>query len=136
MMTILARALVVWIVLLIGAIANGAVREYAFVPRMGETAGHVLSTLTLCFAIFLLSWLTIGWIRPLSARDAWAVGSLWLSLTLSFEFLAGHYVFGHPWRRLVGDYNVFRGRVWILVLVTTVVAPVAAAAARGLLRPL
>jgi hypothetical protein len=47
----LVRALVVWIVLLVTAIANGAVRELAFVPRIGEAAGHVLSTLTLCAAI-------------------------------------------------------------------------------------
>jgi hypothetical protein len=81
-----------------------------------------------------LSWLTIGWIRTVSARDAWTVGSVWLSLTLAFEFLAGHYVFGHPWRRLLADYDVSRGRIWVLVLVTTVVAPVVTAAARRLPR--
>ena len=133
-MIALVRAVTVWIVLLITAVANGAVREFAFVPRMGEATGHVLSTVTLCFAILLLSWLTIGWIRPRSARDAWTVGVLWLFLTLAFEFLAGRYVFGHPWRRLLADYNVLRGRVWILVLVTTLVAPVVTAAARGLHR--
>jgi hypothetical protein len=130
----LVRAFVVWIVLLVTAIANGAVRELAFVPRIGEAAGHILSTLTLCAAIPLLSWLTIGWIRPVSARDAWTVGGVWLSLTLAFEFLAGHYVFGHPWRRLLADYDVSRGRIWVLVLVTTVVAPVVTSAARGLPR--
>ena len=129
----LTRALLVWIALLVAVIANGAVREFALVPRTGEAAGHVLSTLTLCAAILVLSWLTIGWIRPLSARDAWTIGAFWLSLTLGFELLAGHYVFGHPWHRLLADYNVVGGRVWILVLVTTAVAPAVTAAARGLL---
>jgi hypothetical protein len=132
MAPMLTRALIVWLGLLIVAVANGAVREFAIVPRTGEIAGHVVSTLTLCAAILLLSWLTIGWVDPPSARDAWAVGALWLALTLAFELLAGHYVFGHPWSRLLDDYNVFRGRVWILVLVTTAVAPVVMAAARGL----
>jgi len=60
------------------------------------------------------------------------IGVLWLVLTLAFEFLAGHYVFGNPWSRLWTDYDVLRGRIWILVLVTTLVAPVIAARIRGL----
>jgi hypothetical protein len=46
-----------------------------------------------------------------------------LGLTVGFEFLAGHYLFGNPWRRLLEDYNVVRGRVWMLVLLTTALAP-------------
>ena len=39
-MIALVRAVTVWIVLLITAVANGAVREFAFVPRMGEATVH------------------------------------------------------------------------------------------------
>ena len=45
-------------------------------------------------------------------------GIMWVALTVAFEFLAGHYVFGNSWKRLTADYNVFRGRIWILVLLT------------------
>jgi hypothetical protein len=51
------------------------------------------------------------------------VGILWAVLTVAFEFLAGHYAFGHPWPELLADYDLLRGRVWLLVLVTTLVAP-------------
>jgi hypothetical protein len=50
------------------------------------------------------------------------VGIAWLLLTVAFEFLAGHYLFHNPWARLLEDYNVFRGRIWVLVLLTTLVA--------------
>ena len=46
-----------------------------------------------------------------TTRDAWTIGALWLTLTLAFEFLAGHYVFRTSWRQLLADYNVFRGPV-------------------------
>jgi hypothetical protein len=130
----LTRAVVVWSILLGLAVANGALREMLLIPKLGASAGHVLSTITLCAAILLLSWFAVPWIHPSSWVDARAIGALWLALTLAFEFLAGHYLFGTPWSRLLADYNVFRGRVWILVLVTTALAPILAGYARGLLR--
>jgi hypothetical protein len=51
------------------------------------------------------------------------LGVLWVGLTLAFEFLAGHFLFRVPWSRLAADYNVARGRIWMLVLVATLVAP-------------
>jgi hypothetical protein len=125
------RALIVWLGILVLAFANGAARELWIIPRAGELPGHVVSTVALCLAILVTSWFSIDWIRPLTGKDAWAVGAGWLTLTLAFEFLAGHYLFGNPWSRVLADYNVLRGRIWILVLATTVLAPAFAASARG-----
>jgi hypothetical protein len=44
-------------------------------------------------------------------------------MTLGFEFLAGHYLFGKPWPVLVADYNLLRGRVWLFVPLVTLLAP-------------
>jgi hypothetical protein len=129
----LSRALAVWLILLALAFANGAIREVWILPKTGELAGHALSSLTLCLAILVLAWFAIPWIGPRSSRQAWEVGGLWVGLTLAFEFLAGHYVFGNPWHRLLADYNVFRGRIWVLVVVTTALAPLLTAYAHGLL---
>ena len=52
------------------------------------------------------------------------IGAGWVVLTLAFEFLAGHYLFANSWERLLADYNVAQGRIWILVLITTLLAPV------------
>jgi hypothetical protein len=53
---------------------------------------------------------------------------------LAFEFLAGHYLFGNPWERLLADYNIFRGRVWVTVLLLQLFGPFFAAKVRGLLK--
>ena len=125
------RALFVWFGLLALAIINGGIREALIIPRTGELAGHALSTIMLCVLILALAWLTIRWMRPASAGGAWRIGGLWVLLVLTFEFLAGHYLFGTSWNELLADYNVARGRIWPLVLVTTVAAPYVAGTVRG-----
>lgn len=119
----LVRSVVVWVAILVVAIANGAARVAWIIPTAGERLGHVLSTFTLCIAILLVSSLTMGWIGATTREDAVRIGLLWLVMTLGFEFLGGHFLFGAPWSQLVADYNVLGGRVWILVLVTTAIAP-------------
>ena len=133
--TAVIRALVVWFGLLGLAIINGGVREALIIPRTGELAGLAISTISLCALILALAWLTIGWMAPASSRGAWQIGGLWVVLVLAFEFLAGHYLFGTPWSELLADYNVMRGRIWPLVLVTTFVAPYVAGSMRGMWSP-
>lgn len=127
----LIRAAAIWLVLMVLAIANGVTRNALITPRVGEHAGHVISTVILCGLIFLAAWLAIDWIGPGGARQAFFVGVLWVGMTAAFEFLVGHYVFGHSWEKLLADYNLARGRVWILVLLSTLLAPYVAARARG-----
>jgi hypothetical protein len=129
------RAFAVWLVIVVVAMINGGIRQAFISPRTGDTAAHAISTVTLCVAILVLCWISIGWMRPTTARDAWRIGALWVMLTVAFEFLAGHYVFGSPWHRLVADYNIFRGRIWVLVLITTATAPWLVARSRNLESP-
>lgn len=105
------------------AMLNGGLRQLILIPRLGESGGHVLSTLILAGAILGVTWFTLPWLHPTSPAAAWGIGALWLSLTVAFEFLAGHYLFHQPWSTLLADYNLARGRIWILVLVVTLLAP-------------
>jgi hypothetical protein len=45
---------------------------------------------------------------------------------------SAHYLFGHPWSKLLADYDVRLGRVWVFVLLATALAPRWAAGARHL----
>ena len=121
------RAIVVWLFLSVVAVINGIFRNSLITPRTGEYVGHVISTVILCALIFLVTWLLIRWIAPDSYGEAVMIGILWFLMTVSFEFLAGHYLFGNSWERLFADYNIAGGRVWALVLITTLVAPMCSA---------
>jgi len=124
------RSVVVWCFFVVLAILNGALRNTVLTPRLGEFKGHISSTVILCAAILIVTWLTIGWVRPVNSSDALLIGGGWVLMTVAFEFLAGHYVFRSAWTTLLADYDLFAGRVWVLVLVTTAFAPLLMARAR------
>jgi hypothetical protein len=130
---VILRALALWLALCGVAIVNGTVRQFLLVPRLGANAGHLASSVSLSLLILLVAWLGIRWIGPGAARQAWAVGAVWVLATVAFEFLVGHYLFRNPWSKLLADYDVRQGRVWVLVLIATALAPRWAAGVRGLL---
>jgi hypothetical protein len=129
------RALVVWLLLVILAILNGFFRAAVLIPGVGEHAGHVISTILLSILILVTAWFTIGWIHPATLYSAALVGFVWLGLTVLFEFGAGHFIFHQPWEKLIADYDLTKGRIWVLVLLITVKAPALAAWARGMFKP-
>jgi hypothetical protein len=120
----IVRSLLIWLVILILANLNGIFRQTILLPRMNELAAYAISTVLLSVLVFVAAWLAMSWIGPVSIGEAWIIGVLWLLLTLGFEFLVGHYLFGNPWEKLLADYNVAQGRIWPLVLLTVLVAPV------------
>jgi hypothetical protein len=130
---VIARALVIWIGILLLASLNGAMRDLLLAPRLGDPVARAISTLALSAIVVLVTWLSIRWIGPASARAAFVIGAFWTLLTLAFEFLGGRYVFGKPWATLLADYDLTRGRIWVLVLVVTLLAPLLVARARGVL---
>jgi hypothetical protein len=129
---VIGRSLAIWLGILVLANINGAVREMWLIPTLGPTPGRALSTIILSALVLLVTWLSIAWIAPATTRDALLIGALWLLLTLAFEFLVGHYVFQKPWSELTEDYHVMRGRIWPLVLVMVLFAPLWAGGLRKL----
>lgn len=126
------RTLVIWFGLLTIATLNGGFREAVLVPRLGRGVAQAVSTVMLSALILAAGWISIPWIAPRTLQDAWLIGVLWVALTLTFEFLAGRFVFGKPWQELLGDYNLFAGRIWVMVLIVTLMTPVIAFTRRGL----
>ena len=105
-----------WLPMVPIAIANGATRELGYGKHLGELQAHQVSSLTALLLLGIYTWLVIRLWTPASASQAVGVGALWSCLTVTFEFGFGHYVAGHPWGRLLADYNILAGRLGILVL--------------------
>lgn len=112
-----------WAGMVVLAIVNGMVRSNTYSHSMSELAAHQLSTVLLILLLGVYIYILTGFFRIQSAAEALTIGGVWLFMTIIFEFVFGHYIAGHPWRRLLQDYNVLNGRVWILVLVWTFAAP-------------
>lgn len=114
---------VAWLGLMLLAILNGILRERAYAPLMSELTAHQLSSLILIALSALYIWSLTGMFRIQSAGYALLIGLIWLGMTIGFEFGFGHYVMDHPWEKLVHDYDILSGRLWLLVLLWTAIAP-------------
>ena len=112
-----------WIPMVFIAIINGAIREGWYGKHLSELQAHQISTVTgvLLFGVYV--WALIHIWRPASAGQAMAMGLVWLGMTVAFEFLFGRYVVKRSWRELRRDYNLFAGRVWLVVLVWVTIVP-------------
>jgi hypothetical protein len=112
-----------WLPMAAIAIANGATRDLVYGRRLSDLRAHQVSTLTALVLLGLFMAALFAW-RPLgSLGGALVLGLVWLGLTLAFELLFGHYVAGHPWRRLLADYDLSAGRVWIAIPLWMVLGP-------------
>jgi hypothetical protein len=115
--------ILLWVGLLFLAIINGALRDFTYLKTLGEHRAHQLSTILLLLLISVYSYFVFGYWNLGSEKEAILVGVLWLILTLAFEFLFGHFVAKHSWEKLLRDYNIFKGRLWILILIWTAIVP-------------
>lgn len=75
--------------------------------------GIILGTTGVLFRVFS------GW----RSANPFLLASIWLVLTLAFEFSVGHYVDGKRWRALVENYAIWDGKLWPIVLLSLIVAP-------------
>jgi hypothetical protein len=107
---------IAWIPMVFIAIANGAIRQLGYGKLLGELSAHQLSCLTGITFFLLYTW-CLSLYRPLeSSRQAFTIGLIWLILTIAFEFLFMHYGAKVPRGKLLRDYNILEGRLWVLVL--------------------
>ncbi|MCA0153153.1 hypothetical protein [Winogradskyella vincentii] len=117
------RYIIAWFPMIIIAIANGLFREKVIRNKLNELQAHQISTATMIVLFGIYVWVLFKILNPSSEIQAIKIGLLWLVLTIIFEFTFGHYVAGHSWNRLFQDYNIFQGRVWVLVLIWITIAP-------------
>ncbi len=118
-MHFLIRSFLIWLLFIPLAVLNGALRDLLLTPELGDTLGRVISSLTLSLLIFGLTMLFVKKLGVDTPSGLFIVGGFWLVLTVMFEFTFFIMVMGHPMDVLFEDYNLFRGRLWLLVLATT-----------------
>lgn len=131
MLTVVAlKALVVWIGILVLAIANGVLRESVLVPAFGTPPALVLSGLLLSALIIGVAYVSLPWLHITRPLVLCIVGLGWLVLTLFFEFSFGLWQ-GKSWSELLEAYTFKDGNIWPVVVAATALAPYIAARLRG-----
>lgn len=116
------RYFLLWFPMLLIAIGNGALRDLIYKKYVGDLSAHQISTVSLIifFAVYIA--VVIQKFPPASSMQAIGIGAMWVIMTLSFEFGFGRWR-GNSWEKLLEDYNLLKGHVWILIPAWVAIAP-------------
>jgi hypothetical protein len=124
-LSVLLSAIIAWVLLLIVAILNAGLRTNILDKKLSELRSHQASSLIFMSLLLVGSVVFAMFMSPIATlADLMVVGLMWMLSTIIFEFMFGHYVMKHSWQRLIDDYNLLKGRLWLLILVVILVGPV------------
>ena len=112
-----------WFGMMILAIINGGLRDFAYTSHVGDLPAHQISTVILIvlFAGYFRFLTTVWPIK--SASQAWVIGGIWFLMTEAFEFGMGRFITGDSWSTLFDAYNVFAGQFWIFIPLWVLIGP-------------
>ena len=117
------RVLSVWLALAVLMTANGVFREAFLRPQMGTRPADGVSAV---LGIALILVVTAVGFRPLvglSLGRLIGVSLLLVGLTVLFEIVIGRTVDHKSWAELAGNYAIWRGKLWPLVLAVVAATP-------------
>ena len=117
------KSLGIWFILAVSAIVVATFRIGVLLPPFGEQTAHQVGTLLYLIVQFIIVYFFIKKLRLKETKTLLGIGIFWVVITIIFEFVFGHFVMGHPWQKLFADYNLFSGRLWVLVLLNNLAAP-------------
>lgn len=111
-----------WFPMLLIAIGNGALRDLVYKNYAGELPAHQISTASLLIFFALYIWFVLQRFPPSSGIQAIWIGAMWVLMTLIFEFGFGRWR-GSSWEKLLEDYDLWKGHLWVLIPLWVAIAP-------------
>ena len=117
-----ARILAIWLLLAVLMVLNGVMREIVLVPQVGASAA-ALSAIVGIGIILGATGLFFHRLAGAPTATLARTSVLLVVLTIAFEFVFGHWVDGKSWAELAGNYAIWNGRLWPVVLASLAVAP-------------
>jgi hypothetical protein len=117
------RIILTWLLFLPIPIINGLLREKWYKKAVGETAAHQIGTVVVSGFFLLYAYISLASVmNSFTNFQLWLIGFVWLVLTLVFEFGLG-LANGRSWEYMLADYKIWRGRIWVIVLMVVLVSP-------------
>ncbi|MBV1790420.1 hypothetical protein KQ940_20370 [Marinobacterium sp. D7] len=123
----------IWLAMVILAIVNGLIRDRVLVELIGQHPALVVSGLSLSLLILIATYCAFPFIGSRSRRIYLLIGLQWVSMTLLFDILFGHFFAGKSWSEILQLFNPASGDLLLLVLITTLFAPYLVARFKGTL---
>ncbi len=131
MVLIISKSVGIWLLIVVAAIINGAVRDKLLTPWLGAEISLPFSGITLSALVLVITYGALAIFGKVKARVYIFIGLLWLVLTLAFEYLFGHFVLGKSWYEISQVLNVRNGNLFSIVLLITAASPWLVAKLKG-----
>ncbi|MDR0767585.1 MAG: hypothetical protein LBE57_03990 [Methanosarcinales archaeon] len=131
------KSILIWFLIIPLAFLNGALRETFLIPWIGESGAELVSAITLCSLILIISFVFIprigkGEKAAKEKKTYWKIGVLWIALTIIFETILV-LVMGYSFSEVLKTYDITAGNLWLLVVLFMGAAPWLAAKMRKLI---
>ena len=121
-----------WIGIAILEMGHRIIRAKFIAPKIGDFKSRQIGVASGSILILVYTWIVFPWLSLNTATDAIQVGGLWLLCMLLFEFTVGHFVFRFPWKWLLNDFNLFKGRLLMIGMLILAMAPWISGRLRGM----
>lgn len=122
MLAFITKIVAIWLMMVVAAIINGFLRDN-FLYQLTGSYALPLSGIILSLVVFLICFISISLFKQLKPLSYFIIGLSWVCMTLLFEYLFGHFVTGKSWHEINQVFNLEKGDLFILVLLTTISAP-------------
>jgi len=116
--------LILWLLTALLIFFSGFLANTFIMPQVGEYPAHIYKVVVAIMVIAIFS----GIYALRSKGEYWrqnalTCGAIWLLLSIFFEFVLRFLLLDNPWKVLISDYQIWKGRLWILVLIVQFFGP-------------
>src|SRR5690349_9045788 len=104
-----------WLPMILIAFANATLREMILTRHFSGFRANQLSTVTLIILCSVYTWCIFSKLPVNTYKQALWIGSIWMILTVIFEFALGRLT-KKTWQELLQNYDLMHGYIWPLFL--------------------
>jgi hypothetical protein len=118
------RALLIWLGIAAAIVLNDVLRSVVYQPLFGHRPGENITNVVAILVIVGVSYLFVSRQPEVGHRFWVRVGMLWLGLTAALDVALRLFGVEYPGDTLFADYDILRGRIRSLLLLSALVAPI------------
>ena len=118
------RAISIWLLIMLVETLHGILRGIFLVPLTGQIRANQIGVGIGSILIFIITLITIKWLKTDRPVDLFIIGLLWVLLTIIFEISPGYATGG--WERVLTDYDLRQGGLMPFGLLIMMLSPLAA----------
>jgi hypothetical protein len=121
---IFVKASIYWLLLGTITLFIGVLRIFFLAPDFGAL-GEIVTFALFVFAALRLSKSFAEAIDPEpDHRSLWYAGLYWVCLTITADFVLGHFLLGGSWEEILFSYDIREGRLWPFFLLIQLAGPI------------